>query len=147
MGLLFVPLTTITNDPIPKEEMGNATSIFNLMRNVGGSIGIASVTTMVARAEQHNANVLGANVNIWNFSTQSMINSAREMFMAKGSDYVTATRQAYGMLFGLVQEHAAMLAFVKAFRLLGILFFLITPLILMMKKPRHMRGGGGVGGH
>ena len=147
MGLLFVPLTTITNDPIPKEKMGNATSIFNLMRNVGGSIGIASVTTMVARAEQHNTNVLGTNVNLWNFGTQSMISSAREMFMMKGSDYVTATRQAYGMLFGLVQEHAAMLAFVQAFRLLGILFFLITPLILIMRKPRHMRGGGGVGGH
>jgi DHA2 family multidrug resistance protein len=147
MGLLFVPLTTITNDPIPKEEMGNATSIFNLMRNVGGSIGIASVTTMVARAEQHNTNVLGANVNIWNFSTQSMINSAREMFMAKGSDYVTATRQAYGVLFGMVQEHAAMLAFVKAFRLLGILFFVMIPFILIMRKPRHLRGGGAAGGH
>ncbi len=147
MGLLFVPLTTITNDPIPKEEMGNATSIFNLMRNVGGSIGIASVTTMVARAEQHNTNVLGAHVNLWNLSTQNMINSAREMFMAKGSDYVTATRQAYGALFGMVQEHAAMLAFVKAFRLLGILFFVMIPFILIMRKPRHLRGGGGAGGH
>jgi MFS transporter, DHA2 family, multidrug resistance protein len=117
------------------------------MRNVGGSIGIASVTTLVARAQQQNTNILGTHVNIWNLSTQSMINSAREMFMAKGSDSVTATSQAYGMLFGLVQEHAAMLAFIKAFRLLGILFFLITPLILVMRKPRHLRGGGGIGGH
>ena len=147
MGLLFVPLTTITNDPIPKEEMGNATSIFNLVRNIGASIGIASVTTLVARAEQHNTNVLGTNVNLWSFSTQSMINSTREMFMSKGSDYATATRQAYGALFGMVQEHAAMLAFVKAFRLLGILFFLITPLILIMRKPGHLRKGGGMGGH
>ncbi len=51
------------------------------------------------------------------------------------------------MLFGMVQEHAAMLAFVKAFRLLGILFFVIIPLILIMRKPRHLRGGGGAGGH
>lgn len=147
MGLLFVPLTTITNDPIPKEEMGNATSIFNLMRNVGGSIGIASVTTLVARTEQSNTNVLGTHVNLWNPGTQSMISSAREMFMAKGSDFVTATRQAYGVLFGMVQEQAAMLAFVKAFRLLGILFFVMIPFILIMRKPRYMRGGGGAGGH
>jgi DHA2 family multidrug resistance protein len=147
MGLLFVPLTTITNGPIPKEEMGNATSIFNLVRNVGASIGIASVTTMVARAEQHNTNVLGTHVNVWDPSTQTMINSAREMFMAKGADFATATNQAYGMLFGMVQEQAAMLAFVKAFRLLGILFFVITPLILIMRKPRHLQGGGGAGGH
>jgi MFS transporter, DHA2 family, multidrug resistance protein len=147
MGLLFVPLTTITNDPIPREEMGNATSIFNLMRNIGASIGIASVTTLVARAQQHNTNVLGAHVNIWNPGTQSIISAARGMFISKGSDYATATRQAYGMLFGLVQEHAAMLSFVKVFRLLGILFFAITPLILVMRKPSHLRGGGGTGGH
>ena len=48
MSLLFVPLTTVTMDPIPREQMGNATSLFNLMRNIGGSIGIASVTTIVA---------------------------------------------------------------------------------------------------
>ena len=54
MGLLFVPLTTITNDPIPKEEMGNATSLFNLMRNIGASVGIASVTTLTSRhMQQH----------------------------------------------------------------------------------------------
>jgi DHA2 family multidrug resistance protein len=147
MGLLFVPLTTITNDPIPKEEMGNATSIFNLMRNVGGSIGIASVTTLVARAEQSNTNVLGAHVNLWNLNTQSMIGSAREMFMGKGSDYVTATRQAYGVMFGMVQEHAAMLAFVKAFRLLGVLFFVMIPFILIMRRPRYQGGRGGTGVH
>src|SRR5256714_7350845 len=62
MGLLFVPLTTITNDPIPKEEMGNATSLFNLMRNIGASIGIASVTTVVARHVQQHTYDLGAHV-------------------------------------------------------------------------------------
>ena len=58
MGLLFVPLTTITNDPIPKEEIGNATSLFNLMRNIGASIGIASVTTILSRHQQ-------VHINIW----------------------------------------------------------------------------------
>src|SRR5712671_5504000 len=56
MGLLFVPLTTITNDPIPKEEIGNATSLFNLMRNIGASIGIASVTTILSRNQQKHIN-------------------------------------------------------------------------------------------
>jgi DHA2 family multidrug resistance protein len=60
---LFIPLTTITMDPIPKEERGNATSIlFNLMRNIGGSIGIASATTLLARHTQANINVLGAHI-------------------------------------------------------------------------------------
>ena len=66
LALLFVPLTTITMDPIPKEEMGNATSIFNLMRNLGGSVGIAVATTFLERRQQVHTNMLGANVTVLN---------------------------------------------------------------------------------
>src|SRR5437879_5351413 len=59
LGLIFVPLTTITMDPIAKEVMGNATSLFNLMRNIGGSVGIAIATTLISRKAQQNINVLG----------------------------------------------------------------------------------------
>ena len=62
MGLLFVPLSTITNDSIPKQEIGNPTSLFNLMRNIGASIGIAMVTTLVARHSQMHTNNLIGNV-------------------------------------------------------------------------------------
>jgi hypothetical protein len=50
--MVFVPLTTISMDPIPRERMGNATSLFNLMRNLGGGIGIAATSTMLARRSQ-----------------------------------------------------------------------------------------------
>ena len=60
LAMLFVPLTTATMDPIPKEEMGNATSMFNLMRNLGGSVGIAGATTYLFRRKQFHTNVLGA---------------------------------------------------------------------------------------
>jgi MFS transporter, DHA2 family, multidrug resistance protein len=143
MGFLFVPLTTITHDPIPKYEMGNATSIFNVMRNIGGSVGIATVTTMVARHTQSNTNVLGANVNQFNHATRQMFEGARAMFMSKGMDLSTATQQAYAAIFGMIQQQAAMLSFVYAFRTLAMLFVLVTPLILIMKKPSHH--GGGVG--
>src|SRR4249920_3000545 len=62
MSLLFVPLTTVSMDPIPRERMGNATSLFNLMRNIGGSIGIAITGTMLARHSQTTTALLGANV-------------------------------------------------------------------------------------
>src|SRR5256885_13949035 len=58
MSLLFVPLTTVSMDPIPRERMGNATSLFNLMRNIGGSVGIAVTATMLARQSQATANLL-----------------------------------------------------------------------------------------
>jgi MFS transporter, DHA2 family, multidrug resistance protein len=140
MGFLFVPLTTVTHDPIPKERMGNATSVFNLMRNIGGSLGIAMVTTYVARHTQTNTNILGANVTPFSPSAQQMIQAARAGFMAKGMDAYTATRQAYAALFGMVQQHASMVSFVSAFRLLGIMFVCVVPLILLMKKPRHKAG-------
>jgi len=144
MGLLFVPLTTITNDPIPKEQMGNATSLFNLMRNIGASIGIASVVTMNARQLQRHVNDLGAHINPYSGTAQAMLEQARNGFMARGMDMVTATKQAFAALFGIVQQQAAMMAFNDVFLLLAIMFFLCLPLIFIMKRPTKQGGGGGM---
>jgi DHA2 family multidrug resistance protein len=135
LALLFVPLTTITMDPIPKEKMGNATSIFNLMRNIGGSVGIANVTTVVARHTQMHINDLGANVNPYSLSSRMNLNGLTSMFTSRGMDRVTAAHGAYDATFGMVAQQAAMLSFVDAFWLLGITFLVITPLIYIMKKP------------
>src|SRR4051812_16655180 len=94
MGLVFIPLTTVTNGPIPKEQMGNATSIFNLMRNIGASIGIASVTTTLARHQQVHTNDLGQFVTQFSQQAQAMIEGIKNALIARGSDPVTATRQA-----------------------------------------------------
>jgi DHA2 family multidrug resistance protein len=140
MGFLFVPLTTVTHDPIPRERMGNATSVFNLMRNIGGSVGIAMVTTIIARRTQSNTNILGANVTLFSPAAQQMLAAARAGFMARGMEAYTATRQAYAAVFGMVQQQAAMVSFVGVFRLLGIMFLCVIPLIFLMKKPRHAAG-------
>jgi DHA2 family multidrug resistance protein len=142
MGLLFVPLTTITNDSIPKEEMGNATSLFNLMRNIGASIGIASVTTLVARHSQTHINILGQHVTPNDPAAVSMMTSLKNGMMAAGMDASTAAQQAYAMAFAMVQRHAAMLSYIDAFRLLAVLFVVVMPLILIMKRPKHGGGSG-----
>jgi len=136
MSLLFVPLTTVTMDPIPRERMGNATSLFNLMRNIGGSIGIAATGTMLARRQQAQLTLLGANVTPYSTTAQSMFERMRAGFIASGADMVTATNRAYAAMFGMVQRQAAMVSFVSIFQLLGILFLLLVPLILIMKRPR-----------
>src|SRR3954464_1426282 len=94
MGFLFVPLTTITHDSIQKEQMGNATSIFNLMRNIGASIGIAMVTTIITRKSQSNINVLGPSVNPSNPAAAQTFDAAKGWFMSQGMDAVTASKQA-----------------------------------------------------
>ena len=77
LSALFVPLTTITMDPIPRERMGNATSLFNLMRNLGGGIGIATTGTLLARKQQEYVNVMGAHVTPFSPAAQNAIESAR----------------------------------------------------------------------
>src|SRR5437773_4832928 len=90
LALLFVPLTTVSMDAIPRERMGNATSLFNLMRNIGGSIGIAMTGTLLARHQQRTTSLLGANVTAYDSTAQSMFVQIRAGFMAAGADAVTA---------------------------------------------------------
>ncbi|MFI5179079.1 MAG: DHA2 family efflux MFS transporter permease subunit [Vicinamibacterales bacterium] len=139
MSLLFVPLTTVAMDPIPREKMGNATSLFNLMRNIGGSVGIATTGTMLARNNQSTTALLGANVSVYDLTSQHTFNSIRTGFMASGADPVTATSRAYAAMFGLVQRQATMVSFVGIFQLLGVLFVALTPLVLLMKRPQRGR--------
>lgn len=147
MGFVFVPLTTVTHDTIPKEQMGNATSLFNLMRNIGASIGIAMVTTITARHTQMNINVLGTSVTQSNPATQQMIEAAKAWFISRGMDPTTAGKQAIGAVWGMLQQQASMVSFIHAFRFLAIMFLVMLPLILIMKPPSHKAGGGAAAMH
>ncbi|HEX3106189.1 MAG TPA: DHA2 family efflux MFS transporter permease subunit [Terriglobales bacterium] len=140
LGLIFVPLTTVTNDPVPRERMGNATSIFNLMRNVGASIGISSVETLQFRHLQAHINYLGQHVSSASLQTQRTLGGLRELFVSKGADQVTATQQAHAALWGMLQRQAAILSYNDVFRFLGWMFLLLLPLLLLMEKPRGGKG-------
>jgi len=143
MSLLFVPLTTVAMDPIPRERMGNATSLFNLMRNIGGSVGIAVTGTLLSRHSQATISTLGSHVTIYDQASQSLFAQIRGGFMAAGADGVTATNRAYAAMFGMVARQASMVAFVGLFQLLGFMFLALLPLVLIMRRPK---GGGHVGG-
>jgi MFS transporter, DHA2 family, multidrug resistance protein len=140
LAMLFVPLTTATMDPIRKEEMGNATSMFNLMRNIGGSVGIASATTYLFRQQQIQTHLLGAHVTPYSPQAQEMLHGLQGALTARGSDPVTAANQAYGTVWGLVQRQASMIAFVNTFRAMALVFILVIPFLLLMKRPRHQGG-------
>jgi MFS transporter, DHA2 family, multidrug resistance protein len=135
LGLVFVPLTTITMSNIPTETMGNATSLFNLVRNLGGSIGISAVQTMELRLQQTNTNVLGAHVNPLSASARNMMNMMKSMMVSRGGDAVAAAHQASAMIFGLVQREASMISYNTIFKSLGILFLALLPFILLMRRP------------
>jgi len=140
LGLLFVPLTTITMGPIPRENMGNATSIFNLMRNIGGSMGIAAATTLLARHRQSHSSTLASHIDAYSLQARALVEQLRSAFVAQGADLATATERARLALFGMVQREAMMLSFTDIFRWLSLMFIAMLPLLLLMRSPK--RGGG-----
>jgi MFS transporter, DHA2 family, multidrug resistance protein len=136
LALLFVPLTTVTMHPIAKEEMGNATSIFNLMRNMGGSLGIAAVTTLLDRRQQANFDLLGAKVNPSNVQLRSAYSQLRSGFIGRGKSDMEASRMANAAINALVQRQSSMLSFINVFRLMGLIFLLVLPLVFVMKSTK-----------
>jgi DHA2 family multidrug resistance protein len=106
------------------------------MRNIGGSIGIATTGTLLARHQQATTSMLGTHVNAYDATSQTMLAQMRAAFMAAGADATTATSRAYAALFGAVQRQASMVSFVGIFQLLGIVFIALLPLVLIMKRPQ-----------
>jgi MFS transporter, DHA2 family, multidrug resistance protein len=135
LGLVFVPLTTTSMSPIPKETMGNATSLFNLVRNLGGSIGISAVNSVQIRRAQMNIDVLGSHVTPYGTTTRQMLSALQGMLVSKGANMANATHQSQEMIFRIVQQQANMLAYNTVFRLLGGLFLLLIPFIFLMHRP------------
>jgi DHA2 family multidrug resistance protein len=136
MALTFVPLTTATMQAIPPQRMGNAASLFNLMRNIGGSVGIAVTGTLLTRQRQAVGAVLGENLSPYDIQTQTLLAQIKAGFMARGADAVTATERAYAALHGMLLQQASMVSFVWLFRLLGGIFLMLLPLILIMRRPK-----------
>ena len=136
LGLIFVPLTTVTNDPVPKERMGNATSIFNLMRNLGASIGISMVETLQVRKQQMHVNILAQHVTSTNPLAQQMLRRMTAFFVSRGASPASASKQAYGAVWGMVLRQATMLSYNDVFRFLAIMFLVLFPLIFLMRKAK-----------
>jgi len=134
MGFVFVPLTTMTLSRLPKQEMGNATGIYNLMRSIGGSIGIATVTTMLVRGAQAHQNYLAANAGAGNPIAGGVVRGLQAKLFSQGVDMVTAHQKAVGMLYRSVQQQAALMAYMDNFRLMAFLALLCVPLLLLFQR-------------
>ena len=136
LSLLFVPLTTVTMGAIARESMGYATSMFNLLRNLGGSVGIAFATTYLARQQQVHQSILAAHVDPLNPVAQNVIGSLAASMQAGGSDSTLAMRRAYGAIQGMVERQAMMLSFLDTFRFMAVVFVLVLPLLLLLRRAR-----------
>ncbi|MGB9454810.1 MAG: DHA2 family efflux MFS transporter permease subunit [Bryobacteraceae bacterium] len=133
-GFIFVPLTTMAMGTLRKQEMGNATGIYNLMRNIGGSVGIAVVTTLLARGAQVHQSILAGHLSAGNLVLQRDLN-ALQQGVTSGS-----THQAYGLIYAEVVRQSTLLAYMDNFQLLAALALATMPLILIFQRVRKTEG-------
>jgi DHA2 family multidrug resistance protein len=135
MGFLFIPLTTLTMSGINKEEMANASAIYNLLRNLGGSFGVAFVTTITARGAQIHQAYLADNISRFDTAYQMAEESARQAISLSGGGILSEyTAQAY--IYGQMIKQSMMIAFNDAFSMLSIFLVCMIPLALFMRKGR-----------
>lgn len=139
-GFIFVPLTTMAMGRLRKEEIGNAAGIYNLMRNIGGSVGIAGATALLVRKSQAHQNYLAANLTASDPLVQSMLHGLQGKLMLAGSDPVTAQHMALGAMYQNLMQQASLLAYVDNFRLLGVLSLLCIPLALLFQRVEKQAG-------
>jgi MFS transporter, DHA2 family, multidrug resistance protein len=138
LSFLFVPLAALATARITPEAMGNATSLFNLMRNIGGSVGVATMTTFLSRRSQFHQNHLVADVTLGNLRALGRLKGLQARFYAQGVDNVDAGRKALAAMYAIVQQQAAMLAFVEAFWIMAVVFLLMLPFVPLLQyvKPK-----------
>ena len=133
MGFVFVPLTVMATGTLTNEQIGNATGIFNLMRNIGGSFGIAAVTTMLARGAQVHQAAMVSHLTPYDPAFQQRLHELTAAFAARGNP-MTAPQQAYGAIYETLVGQATLLAYIDNFRLLAFLCLLCVPAALLFRK-------------
>ncbi|MCC7203017.1 MAG: DHA2 family efflux MFS transporter permease subunit [Nitrospirae bacterium] len=136
MGSLFIPLTTMTMSGIRKEDMGDATSFYNLLRNLGGSFGVAFVATTLARRSQFHQGRLSEGFTQFDPAFQQAVSTIESTLRGAGADPATSSYGSLDILYKELIRQAAMLSFNDAFYIVSILMLLTLPLIFLMRRTK-----------
>jgi DHA2 family multidrug resistance protein len=142
-ALVFAPLSAVATAGIEAENAGSASGLFNMMRNLGGAVGIALLQTLLTKREQYHSNVLMQSVSMFGQATRTKIEKLTQYFMAHGVlDPSDASHRAYVAIGKIVQKQAFILAFSDMFFLLGVALMAALAASLLLKKPGHLEAGG-----
>ena len=140
--LIMVPLSTIATAGMEKQEAGSASGLFNMMRNLGGSMGIAALATLVTQREQFHSNQLGDSISLYNPETQARLNQMTQYFVSRGSDLSVAQDRAIAAISNIVRREAYVMAFNDCFYFVGIALLLSGIAVIFFKKVKSAGGGG-----
>jgi DHA2 family multidrug resistance protein len=132
-GFIFIPLTTLSLGAVSVENMGTASGLFNMVRTIGGSVGIAMLVAMLTSGAQIHQSYLAAHVDL--FQLDMLLHASP----AASGVVANLTRHGSGPILGMVymqlERQAAVMAFVDDFRIIAYIFFILTPVALLMHKP------------
>jgi len=142
LAFLWVPINTVAYSYLPRDKNNAASGLINLARNVGASMGISYVTTMLDRRAQFHQDRLAAHLDPANPRLQQMLHGATAALRAQSGS--RAPQQAYALLQNSVQRQAAMLSYIDNFQILAIVSLCLIPMVFLIKKPRK---GGGIAVH
>jgi DHA2 family multidrug resistance protein len=132
MGFLFIPLSVATLGTLPKIELATASGFFNLNRQIGGSIGVALLATLLEKRGVFHYDRLAEHVGVYNSATQYYLNNLQSAFIQKGFDAASANQASISMLDRMTHMQAMILSFEDVYIAVGILFFISLPLVFLL---------------
>src|SRR5262245_10602718 len=142
-ALVFAPLSAVATAGIEAENAGSASGLFNMMRNLGGAVGIALLQTLLTKREQYHSNVLMQSVSLFEEATRARIEKLTQHFLNHGVvDHAETAHRAVVAVGKIVQKQAFILAFSDMFFLLGAALIVALVASLLLKKPDHLEAAG-----
>jgi DHA2 family multidrug resistance protein len=140
LGLMFVPLTTVTLAELGPKELPQGTGLYNFFRQLGGSFGIAGIATLLARYTAQNRSMLGDRVAMGDPTALSRISSITNGMIARGADPWTAKQRAFALIDRQLFGQASIISYSKIYVLSAMLILVLIPLLALV---RQTKGAGG----
>jgi len=144
LGLMFVPLTTITLAELSTTELAQGTGLYNFFRQLGGSFGIAGISTLVTRYTAQTRAMLVEHVSTYGTGTMTRLQMLTRGMMAQGADYLTAQRRALTLLDRQLMGQASVIAYGKIYVLAALIILSLIPLLLLVRQTKGAAGAHAV---
>jgi DHA2 family multidrug resistance protein len=141
--LILIPLLSVATADIPPKDAGSASAIFNMMRNMGGSVGIALLSTLVTNREHLHSVRIGSTVTVASPYLAGRLDALTNMLLMKGLDPATASRTALKIVNDSISRQSFIMAYSDAFYVIGAIMAGSAFLLLFVNKPARIKQGGG----
>ena len=133
MGMLFIPITALSLSTLKGQQIGQGAAFTGMMRQLGGSFGVALITTFMARQNMIHRSALVSKLDVNNPSVQQRVKAIQHSFISKGINSDAALKSSYSAMDHIVTKQAAVLSYMDVFFYLGVIFMICVPFVLMVK--------------